>query len=153
MHRPIGPCLAIFAGAVDRVYDPHTLFRKAFFGILAFFRQQAIVGAKVPDCVAQELVGGFVSCLAQRLALDQSRSADVQQDAAGSLGQACSELGIVEIARVVCHLSAPSARTICSAASTGDISTVLTVMSGPSGSSYGLSIPVKFLSLPSRAFL
>ncbi len=95
MDRPIAALLAIFARAIDRVDDPHPLLAEALLGIGRFFGQQSVIGPVLRNRVAQEAVGRLVTCLAQRLAFEQARGADGEQNPPGVMRQLCGEFGIV----------------------------------------------------------
>ena len=82
MDGPVATRLTIFAGAIDRIDDPHPLFGQAFGIVLLLFRQQSVFAALLAKCVTQELVGGLISRLAQCLALKHRRLAHRNQQAA-----------------------------------------------------------------------
>ena len=94
MDGPVATLLSIFAGAVHRVDDPDALFGKAFAGVLAFFGQKAVVGALVAQSVAQELVRGLVTSVAQCLAFEHAARAHFQQDLACASGEVGCQFGV-----------------------------------------------------------
>ena len=65
MDSPVTAPLAIFAGAVDRIDDPHPGMGEPFRVVLFFLRQQAIAGPGRTDGFDQKAVGRFVPGLAQ----------------------------------------------------------------------------------------
>ena len=44
MHRPIGPALAEFARAVERIDDPHAAARQPDWVICGFLRKHRVLG-------------------------------------------------------------------------------------------------------------
>ena len=99
MHGPIGPLFAVFARAVDRIDNPHAGFIQALFGVLAFFRQQPVLGMSGAQGMDKELVGDLIACLSERLAFEHSAGAHLQQDASGTLGEVGGQLGVGHFGR------------------------------------------------------
>ncbi len=133
MDGPVGARLAIFAGAVDRIDDPHPAVGQPCAITGHLLGEQAILGPLLPQRMDEELVGGLVAGLAERLGAEQARGADLQQQAAGGFGEMGGQVRVCHAA--LSHLSGMILRMICSAASCGVISTVLTRISGLVGAS------------------
>ena len=101
MHRPVGPRLAIFARAVDRVDDPDTFFRQALVGVLAFLAQQSVFWALLAQRMDEELVGGLVARFAQCLAAEHGAVADFDQNSARHVGEMGGKFGVGHKSRSV----------------------------------------------------
>ena len=101
MHRPVGPPFAVLARAIDRIDDPHALLAEPFGGILAFLGEQAVIGPGMAQRMDQELVGGLVPRLAQRLGVEHVRPAHFAQDAACGIGQVGGKFGIGQAHRLI----------------------------------------------------
>jgi hypothetical protein len=74
MDRPVAALFAVFAGPIDRVDDPDPRVGESFEVVLLLLGEQPIVRALFADRVDQELVGGLVAGLAQRLGREQPAS-------------------------------------------------------------------------------
>src|SRR3569623_205308 len=145
MHRPVVAPLAIFARAVDRIDDPRPRLEEPRSVALAFFGQQAVIGALAADRVAQQVVGRRVAGLAEFLRVPVARRAHLEQQLARRLGDMRGEIGVG-------HAASPSRyATIRSAASSALSRVVSMWISGATGTSYGLDIPVKLTISPVRA--
>ncbi len=94
VHGPVGTRLAIFAGAVDRVDDPHALHAQAAGIVFLFLGQQPVVGPRGEQRVDEEAVGGRVARLAQFLALVAPARPHFEQDAARFGGEFGGEVGV-----------------------------------------------------------
>ena len=106
MDRPVRPRLAIFAGAVDRIDDPHPRHRKA--GPVAFhlFGQEPVRRALFAQGVNEELVGGGIACRAERLGLEHRALAHGDEQTPRHFGKMRGERGIGQLGG---HLSDPRA--------------------------------------------
>ena len=96
MHRPVGPILAIFAGAVHGIDDPHPAFVQPRGIVLLFFGKQAIFGALLAQGMAQELIGTGIPRLAQCLQAEHAGRAHLLQQPARHLGQMRGEITVGE---------------------------------------------------------
>lgn len=140
MHRPVGAFLTIFAGAVDGVDDPHAVFAEAQRRVLAFLREDAVIGALLGQRFHQEGVGRRIARLAQSLALNEAAIARGEQDTTGGSGKLRGQFGIIGDKAGVFHqitgIQTPRRRsTINSAASSLDRRVVSICNSGFCGAS------------------
>ena len=129
MHRPVGPRLAIFARAIDRIDDPDTRLGEPVVIVLFFLRQQPILAPHFAQRVAQKLVGGLVARLAQCLGTEHPGLADLDQDAPSHFCQMGGQ-------RRVAHPGHGISRaTMASAASSAVMVSVSIWISGSTGAS------------------
>jgi phosphatidylglycerophosphate synthase len=103
VHRPIGATFAVFAGAIDRIDDPHPALRAAPGIVLFLFGKQAIMGSRGADRIAQQAVGGSIARIAQRLAGQARSCAHLKRQLPGFFGKIGREFGIGHNGKV--HLS------------------------------------------------
>ena len=132
MHRPVSAGLAIFAGAVDRIDDPHPALGQTLGIVLFLFGQEPVFRALFAQGVDQELVGRGVAGLAQRLEAEHPGFAHRQQETARHCGEMGGKFGV---GHGRAHFHGISWRMMCSAACSAVISAVLTRISGSSGGS------------------
>src|SRR3546814_11287675 len=100
----------------------------------------------------KKLVRGLIARLAQRFAFDETRLAHGEKDFSGCSGKAGREFGVgLQVMGQCAALPLPRTySTILSAASSGVTFVVSIWISGFSGGSYGLSMPVNFLRSDER---
>ena len=133
MHGPVGPRFPIFAGAIHRIDDPDPVLGQAFRIVPFFLRQQSVVGSGFAQGMAQELIGGLIACLAQRLRAEHAGIADFDQYAPGGAGEVRGQVAVGQHLRLCTH--GISLATIASAASSGVMEVVSMRISGSSGAS------------------
>ena len=129
MHRPVGPRLAIFARAIDRIDDPDTRLGEPVVIVLLFFGQQTILAPHFAQRVAQKLVGGLVARLAQRLCTEHPGFTHLDQYAPGHLRQMGGQCRVAHPAHGI------SRATMASAASSAVMVSVSIWISGSTGAS------------------
>jgi hypothetical protein len=67
VHSPIAALLAVFAGAIHRIDDPHASPRESRAVARELLGQHTILGSVLADGVNEKLIRGGVSRLAERL--------------------------------------------------------------------------------------
>src|SRR3546814_1899770 len=78
MHRPVAAPLAIFAGAVERIDDPHARLVEAGDIIAFLLGEQPVAGARGAAFPAQHRIGGLVARLPERLARSEEHTSELQ---------------------------------------------------------------------------
>jgi hypothetical protein len=66
MHCPVIAAFAIFAGAVERIDNPHPAAAEPFAGIEAFLGQHGVIGPCRHQSVEDQPVGALVAQFAER---------------------------------------------------------------------------------------
>jgi hypothetical protein len=130
MDGPVSPRLTIFARAIDRIDDPDPALGQALLGVLGLFGQQGIVGPRLANGMAEELVCGLIARLAQRLGAEDARGADIQQQLARCLRQMGRQFGVGHD-RPMLAAHGMSLATMASAASSAVMALVSMRISGP----------------------
>jgi hypothetical protein len=135
MHRPIRPRLAIFARAIDGIDNPDAALAQPCLIVLFLFGQQAVIGPGFTQGVTQELVGGLIARLAQRLGAEQTGRSNLDQYAPGHLRQMRGQIAVAHRPGIGSRAHGISLATIASAASSAVMAVVSIRISGSCGGS------------------